>query len=80
MNTTQNTMTIEEVETAPIGTRIKSANGKVEAVRVSTEKWNVNVGGKAMTMHHSRIVPYRHSKTLSGRSINHVDHVGYVLS
>lgn len=76
---TQKTMTIEEVETAPIGTKMKSANGTVEAIRVSAEKWNVNVGGKAMTMHHSRIVPYRHTKTLSGKSINHVSHVGYVL-
>ena len=74
-------LTPEEVDTAAIGITIKTVNGKLKATRISLEKWDVVfASGLKATMHHSRIVPVIHSRTLSGKENNHVDHVGYVYA
>jgi len=75
------TLTIEEINTAAIGTSIKAIGGAMKATRISIEKWSVEFAtGMKATMHHSRIVPVVHTRTLTGKEINHVDHVGYVFA
>ena len=74
-----NTLTIEEVTNTEIGATIETVNGMMKATRISIEKWSVELHtGLKTTMHHSRIVPVVHTRTLSGAKVNHCDHVGYV--
>jgi len=58
-------LTIKQIETAPIGMKIKTTNSKIEAVRISEDNWEVKMNNKVTTMHHSRIVPVRHTRTHS---------------